>query len=113
MTIYYDLGKHRRSIKTKSADAQGWFDRGLIWCYAYNHEEADRMSATSVIGTNRTYSDVRLESAFRGKAEDMGSQRVFRLLTHNGLLLPARYTTLADLFLTPSVEQLSRYGAVS
>jgi hypothetical protein len=34
-------------------------------------------------------------------------------LTHNGLLLPARYTTLADLFLTPSVEQLSRYGAVS
>ncbi len=42
MTIYYDLGKHRRSIKTKSADAQGWFDRGLIWCYAYNHEEAVR-----------------------------------------------------------------------
>jgi hypothetical protein len=54
MTIYYDQGKHRRLIKTKSADAQGWFDRGLIWCHAYNHEEADRMSATSVIGTERT-----------------------------------------------------------
>jgi len=34
-------------------------------------------------------------------------------LTRNGLLLPARYTTLADFFLTPSVEQLSRYAAVS
>jgi len=34
-------------------------------------------------------------------------------MTHNGLLLPARYTTLADLFLTPSVEQLSRYDAVT
>jgi hypothetical protein len=31
-----------------------------------------------------TSSDVRLESAFRGKAEDMGSRRVFRLLTHSG-----------------------------
>jgi hypothetical protein len=33
------------------------------------------------IGTNRTSSDVRLESAFRGKGDYMCSQRVFRLLT--------------------------------
>lgn len=42
MTIYYDLGRHHRWIQTKSTDAQVWFDRGLIWCYAYNHEEAAR-----------------------------------------------------------------------
>jgi hypothetical protein len=35
----------------------------------------------SVLGTKRTSSDVRLESAFRGKADHMCSERVFRLLT--------------------------------
>jgi len=34
------------------------------------------------IGTNRTSSDVRLESALRGKADSMCSERVFRFLTH-------------------------------
>lgn len=37
---YYDLGTYSRQISTSSADAQLWFDRGLIWIYAYNHEEA-------------------------------------------------------------------------
>jgi len=42
MAAYYDLGPYSRSITTTSADAQAWFDRGLIWCYGYNHEEAVR-----------------------------------------------------------------------
>jgi tetratricopeptide (TPR) repeat protein len=42
MTAYYDLGSYGRPVTTKSADAQMWFDRGLIWCYGYNHEEAVR-----------------------------------------------------------------------
>jgi hypothetical protein len=42
MTTYYDLGQYSRPITTKSADAQAWFDRGLIWCYGYNHEESVR-----------------------------------------------------------------------
>ena len=42
MTAYYDLGQYSRPVTTKSADAQAWFDRGLIWCYGYNHEEAVR-----------------------------------------------------------------------
>src|SRR6202042_2650157 len=25
-----------------SAAAQAWFDRGLVWCYAFHHEEAVR-----------------------------------------------------------------------
>ena len=42
MSDYYDLGSHSRPVTTKSAEAQTWFDRGLVWCYAYNHEEAVR-----------------------------------------------------------------------
>jgi tetratricopeptide (TPR) repeat protein len=37
---YYDLGRYTRPITTSSADAQRWFDRGLVWRYAFNHEEA-------------------------------------------------------------------------
>ena len=42
MIAYYDLGLHSRPVTTKSANAQTWFDRGLLWCYGYNHEEAVR-----------------------------------------------------------------------
>lgn len=37
---YFDLGSYSMNITTSSPDAQTWFDRGLIWVYAYNHEEA-------------------------------------------------------------------------
>ena len=37
---YYDLGTYTRPITTKSPDAQLWFDRGLNWVFAFNHEEA-------------------------------------------------------------------------
>ncbi|MCI3273958.1 tetratricopeptide repeat protein [Streptomyces cylindrosporus] len=39
---YYDLGGHTRRVTTSSAEAQTWFDRGLNWTYAFNHEEAVR-----------------------------------------------------------------------
>jgi tetratricopeptide (TPR) repeat protein len=42
MSGYYDLGSHTRTVSTSSADAQLWFDRGLNWTYAFNHEEAIR-----------------------------------------------------------------------
>jgi tetratricopeptide (TPR) repeat protein len=38
----FDLGSFRRATSTSSADAQRWFDRGLVWSYAFNHEEAIR-----------------------------------------------------------------------
>jgi tetratricopeptide (TPR) repeat protein len=41
MDPYYDLGTYSRAITTPSPDAQIWFDRGLAWCYGFNHEEAD------------------------------------------------------------------------
>jgi tetratricopeptide (TPR) repeat protein len=37
---YYDLGTYSRKISTSSDDAQRWFDRGLVWTYSYNHEQA-------------------------------------------------------------------------
>ncbi|MCX2925007.1 hypothetical protein [Streptomyces sp. NEAU-W12] len=37
---YYDLGSYRRPVTTALAEAQLWFDRGLLWTYAFNHEEA-------------------------------------------------------------------------
>jgi tetratricopeptide (TPR) repeat protein len=37
---YFDLGTYHRPIPTSNAEAQRWFDRGLVWSYAFNHEES-------------------------------------------------------------------------
>lgn len=37
---YYDLGSYHRTVDTPSPQAQTWFDRGMVWAYAFNHEEA-------------------------------------------------------------------------
>ena len=42
MRDYFNLGTYSRPITTTSAAAQLWFDRGLLWCYGYNHEESVR-----------------------------------------------------------------------
>ncbi|KAF4124379.1 to TPR Domain [Geosmithia morbida] len=39
---YYDLGNFHRGVTTSDASAQLWFDRGLVWSYGFNHEEAVR-----------------------------------------------------------------------
>ena len=38
----FDLGTWSFRVSTPSAEAQRWFDRGLLWCYAFAHEEAVR-----------------------------------------------------------------------
>ena len=40
MDDYFNLGPYSRTVSTASAEAQLWFDRGLAWCYGFNHEEA-------------------------------------------------------------------------
>jgi len=40
MADYVDLGSWTRQVTTSSAVAQRWFTRGLLWTYAFNHEEA-------------------------------------------------------------------------
>jgi hypothetical protein len=42
MRDYYDLGTYSRPVTTNSLEAQVWFDRGLLWCYGFNHEESVR-----------------------------------------------------------------------
>lgn len=37
---YFDVDVYSRRITTTSPDAQLWFDRGLVWTYSYNHEQA-------------------------------------------------------------------------
>ncbi|CCT72779.1 probable TPR domain protein [Fusarium fujikuroi IMI 58289] len=36
----FDLGLYKRTISTTSPESQAWFSRGLIWAYAFNHEES-------------------------------------------------------------------------
>jgi tetratricopeptide (TPR) repeat protein len=38
----FDLGAHHRSVSTRSEEAQRAFDQGLIWSFAFNHEESER-----------------------------------------------------------------------
>ena len=37
---YYDLGSFTWPVTTSDAQAQLWFDRGMAWCYGFNHDEA-------------------------------------------------------------------------
>src|SRR5262249_38064887 len=39
---YRGLGAHTRSVATSSPEAQEYFDQGLAFMYAYNHDEAVR-----------------------------------------------------------------------
>ncbi|KAK4213775.1 tetratricopeptide repeat domain protein [Rhypophila decipiens] len=39
---YFNLGTFHKPITTSSPEAQKWFDRGLVWCFGFNHHEAIR-----------------------------------------------------------------------
>ena len=39
MSEYFDLGAYSRPVSNEP-EAQKWFDRGLVWLFGYNHEEA-------------------------------------------------------------------------
>ena len=40
--LFDDLGAHTRTVSTKNAAAQRWFDQALIWTFSFNHDEAIR-----------------------------------------------------------------------
>ncbi len=40
--VFDGLGTHRRAVETSSAEAQQYFDQGLAFLYAFNHDEAIR-----------------------------------------------------------------------
>lgn len=37
---YFDLGSYSRKFGTNSEEAQKWCDRGMMWCFGYNHDES-------------------------------------------------------------------------
>ena len=41
-TLFAGLGRHHHTIKTRSPEAQKFFDQGLTLVYAFNHDEAIR-----------------------------------------------------------------------
>ena len=40
MSYNFDLGDYSWPITAGNRDAQQWFDRGLLWFYGFNREEA-------------------------------------------------------------------------
>lgn len=40
--LFDGLGKHTRKVTTDSEEAQRYFNQGLVWAYAFNHDEAIR-----------------------------------------------------------------------
>jgi len=40
--LFKGMGNHHRDVRTKSPEAQKYFDQGLIWAFAFNHDEAIR-----------------------------------------------------------------------
>ncbi len=40
--LFEGMGAHSRKVTTTSADAQRYFDQGLTWAFAFNHDEAIR-----------------------------------------------------------------------
>ena len=40
MEYKFDLGRYSRPLATRNPETQLWFDRGLLWLYGFNHEEA-------------------------------------------------------------------------
>ena len=43
--VFSEMGPHERAITTASAEAQDYFNQGLTWMYAFNHDEAIRSFA--------------------------------------------------------------------
>ncbi|KAI8956587.1 TPR domain protein [Daldinia sp. FL1419] len=37
---YYNLGFYKRTVGSSSQESREWVNRGLIWSYAFNHEES-------------------------------------------------------------------------
>jgi hypothetical protein len=61
--VFDGLGTHRRTVDTSSPDAQRFFDQGLAFLYAFNHDEAIRHALGATLLMERRYADA--ESVYR------------------------------------------------
>ncbi|MGE3173825.1 MAG: hypothetical protein AB7O97_14460 [Planctomycetota bacterium] len=60
------MGPHGCTVSTTDAEAQRWFDQGLMLCYGFNHDEGERSFATAA------ELDPQLAMAFWGQAYAAG-----------------------------------------
>ncbi|OAA40065.1 TPR domain protein [Metarhizium rileyi] len=97
---YYDLGTHHRHITTKHRVAQAWFNRGLVWCYGFNHEEAAKCFQRAIDH------DPSCAIAYWGLAYALGPNynKPWELFAEHEVTTTARRTHLA-------VEQARAYSA--
>ncbi len=63
---YFDLGDLHWSVSTRQPEAATWFDRGVVLCYGFNHEEAIRCFERALA------SDPELAMAYWGIAYALG-----------------------------------------
>ncbi len=54
MSYKYNLGNHYRKISTPNPKAGKWFNRGLIWMYAFDLEMAGRCFGLWEVSRNGT-----------------------------------------------------------
>jgi len=64
---YFDLGRYSRHITAVNADAELWFNRGLIWTYGFNRAEA------VTCFSNAISADPRCAMAYWGLAHSSGA----------------------------------------
>lgn len=63
---YFNLGSFQRIVSTTSSEAQTWFNRGLAWSYAFNHDEAAECFEQAIL------MDPKCSLAYWGLAYAMG-----------------------------------------
>ena len=97
---YYNLGVYHRAVDTPSPQAQIWFDRGLVWAYAFNHEEAIRCFERA-LALDAAYNDI---ADAHGLAADCALSRDFgfdgKMLIHPSQIEAARAA------FAPSAEEI-------
>ena len=78
MEPYFDLGTYTRGTSTASTSAQTWFDRGLVWSYAFHHEEAIRCFERAVEhdpGVSLAHDHLQSRPFLRPRARTTGARR--------------------------------------
>jgi tetratricopeptide (TPR) repeat protein len=78
--LFEGMGAHTRTVTTSSPEAQEYFDQGLNWLYAFNHDEAVRSF------TRATELDPRCAMAWWGVAYTQGPNY------NDPVMTPARTT---------------------
>src|ERR1700743_2650019 len=102
MEYTFNLGNYSRPVDTDSREAQVWFDRGLIWAYAFNHEEAKLCFEKAIVA------DPECGMAYWGRAYSVGPNYNFPWEAFDSdMLKDNRNEALTTLHLANKVEKIA------